>query len=172
MSNQIQTQTRIRVIADDLEKGISNAEIMREYSQRWNLAERTIERYIALAKGVVLTRIKNTDAVIEAVRGAVIAEEAEKQLRSTLELEAKLISILEGDMQTERIVTRHDGVTEVKSSPSRKEMMKVIEILFKTRGLYRAPKDSNDKEKTGGLPEIKVESEADKKLVEQIFKLP
>src|ERR1700722_6448120 len=102
MSNQIEIKQRIRNIAEQLENGCKSNEIISNCSTQWKLSERTVERYIALAKDIVIGKMDSMDALIEAMRGTVIAEEAEKNLRSNLELEARLISIIEGDIEVEK----------------------------------------------------------------------
>ena len=171
MSNQIQLQQRIRHIAEELEKGVSNAEITAACSSLWNISDRTIRTYISLAKDLVMGKLKQMDAVIEAVRGSVIAEEAEQNLRSNIELESKLVSIIEGKLEVEKIVNKPGGTTEVQSKPTPSHVLKAIDIIWKRRGVYKQ-NIPEEKTKEFSLPNIVVNSEKDKQLIEQIFKLP
>ena len=122
MSNQIQLQQRIRHIAEELEKGVSNAEIVMSCSSLWNISERTAKTYISLAKDLVMGKLKQMDAVIEAVL-----------------------------------------------TPS--HVLKAIDIIWKRRGIYKQ-NIPEEKTKEFSLPNIVVNSEKDKQLIEQIFKLP
>ena len=173
MSNQIQTQTRIRAIADDLEKGISNPEIISHYCPLWDVSERTMKRYLALAKDVVMGRLEDMDAIIEAVRGEVISEEAVQNLRSGLELEAQMLAIIEGGLEVNKVVTRPEGITETKVKPNPAHVLKAIDMIWKRRGFYAKHKqDSGKTEETTIMPVIKVANEEQKKLVEKIINLP
>ncbi|HXB13273.1 MAG TPA: hypothetical protein VNZ45_14900 [Bacteroidia bacterium] len=172
MSNQIEMKQRIRCIAVQLENGQTSTEIIRDYSVLWNTSERTIVRYIALAKDIVMDKLNNEDAIIEAVRGAIISEEAEQNLRSNLELEAMLISIMESEMQLEKVITKIDGTTEIKSRPSRKEIIKIIDLLWRRRGIFNLHKTAQEKTEINNKPIIKVENEEQKKLVEKVSNLP
>lgn len=172
MSKQITLQARVRVVAEKLEQGASTADITAECAALWNTSERTVERYIALAKDMVLERMNDMDAIIEAVRGAVVAEEAEKHMRSNLELEARLIEIIEGELEVEKVVSGPKGVTEVKSKPTRREIMQAISILWKRRGLLRSPALQNRMENKPAMPLIRVSSEEEKRLLEDTTKLP
>jgi hypothetical protein len=172
MSKQVEMKQRIRTIAVQLENGHAGADIIRDYSALWNTSERTIVRYIALAKDIVMDKLNNEDAIIEAVRGEIISEEAEQHLRSNLELEAMLVSIMESDLQVEKVITKPDGTTEIKSKPSRSEIIKIINLLWRKRGVFNLHKTVSAKTEINNKPIIKVENEEQKKLVEKVFNMP
>lgn len=169
MSNQVQLQNRIRVIADELEQGISNAEISARYCPLWSVSEVTVKRYIALAKDIVMGRMRNMDAVIEAARGDAVAEEAVNSLRSGIELEARLVSIIEGGLEVSRVVTGPRGTTETQNKPALYQVLRAIDMIWKRRGYYR-PAGTGNSPKSG--PVIKVEDEEQKKMVERVINLP
>jgi len=173
MSNSIQLETRIRAIAEELEKGISTTEIVQHYASKWNMEESTLFRYITLAKDIVVKRMNDNESVLEALRGTVVAEEYAEKLRSNLELEAKVVSLIEGDMEVEKIISKKDGVTEVRSKPSRNLTLKAIDLLWKRKGAYIKKRDDKDEKSEEFIrPVIKVQNEEQKGLVERIMNLP
>jgi hypothetical protein len=89
MRGRIEVQLKISELATKLESGADVSAIMLEYMPKWGISERTINRYIALAKDIVSGRLKKREALLEAMRGEVLTREAEEGLKSTLELEAK-----------------------------------------------------------------------------------
>ena len=50
MAKSAQQQTRISTIAKELANGKERAEILRKYAKKWQIAERSIDRYIEKAK--------------------------------------------------------------------------------------------------------------------------
>lgn len=50
MAKSTQIQSRISTVAQELVNGKDRAEIMRKYAKKWQIAERTIDRYITDAK--------------------------------------------------------------------------------------------------------------------------
>ncbi len=172
MSNQIEIKQRIRSIAIQLENGNGNAEIIAHCAALWRVSPRTVERYIALAKDVIAERLDNEDAIIEAFRGSLIAEEAEKNLRSNLELEARVVAIIEGELETEKVVTRNaNGEWETKTKPSRNTLLKAIDMIWKHRRQHSG-KQKPETPQMPAMPLIVVENEEAKKIVEDIIKLP
>jgi len=78
------------------------------------------------------------------MRNKVISEEAETQLRSNTELEAYLVSIIEGDMETRTEITHSGNKTTIKTKPSRREVLKAIDLLWKRRGmLHTKPEEKH-----------------------------
>jgi len=75
MSTQVKLKTSTMEIADRLEEGVSTENLLTEYTQKWNCTERTVHRMIALAKDRVIGRLNNREAVLDAVRSEIIAED-------------------------------------------------------------------------------------------------
>lgn len=77
MSKQTELKNRLRIIAAELEQGISTGEIIEKYTspQYWNAGKRTVERYIALARDIVMENINEEDALIESMRGFTMVAE-------------------------------------------------------------------------------------------------
>jgi hypothetical protein len=170
MTGRIEVQLKIAELATKLEDGADVSTLMLEYMPKWNIAERTIRRYIALAKDIVAGRLKKREAVLEAIRGDTIIREAEEGLKSTLELEAKLCAIVDGLVEMEKVTSNKDGTDRItKRKPSVKEIIEAIDILLKLRGMYRP----EDKRQADFMPvPIIVHSERDKQIVESIRKKP
>ena len=170
MRGRIEVQLKIAELVTKLEGGAEVSALMLEYMPKWNLAERTMNRYIALAKDIVAGRLKKREAVLEAIRGDAIIREAEEGLKSTLELEAKLCAIVDGLVEMEKVTSTKDGVDRTtKRKPSVKEIIDAIDILLKLRGMYK-PLDERE---TVNLPTpIIVNSERDKKIIESIREKP
>lgn len=136
MSNQVELSQRITEIAERLEAGASNKEITETYTAKWNAGERTIHRYIALAKDIVAGHMQKAEALLEAARADIIAESTEKWMRSSLELEARLCAIAEGEVETEKIINTGKGLVNVMTKPTYHEMIRAIDTLMRLRGNY------------------------------------
>src|ERR1700757_900029 len=103
MKDKAGMRLKISEIAGKIESGATPAKILKEYMPKWGLSRRAIERYMALANDIVLRDMKKREAIIETVRADIIAGEAERWLKSTLELEARLCAIVAGKIQFERL---------------------------------------------------------------------
>ncbi len=173
MTNKIEIQKRIEKVAGYLENGKTCSEIIRLCTTEYKVSERTAERYIAYSRDIVMDRMEDKNAMIEIMRGEIIADEAEQYLRSNLELEAKLISIIEGELRTEKLISGSDGKTsEIKQPPSYSTILKAIDMIWKKRGAYRQPKVLEKNSTQNLMPTIVVENEEAKKVVETIMNLP
>jgi len=169
MKNKKEIRVKTREVLELLESGKSAAFIIKEYVDKKGVKRRTIERYIAFAKDLLSSRMKRRDAIIEANRADVIAEEAEKWLKSNLEIEARLCSIISGKVKFMRPVHTKDGIEMITSYPTCKEVINAMNILFKLRGAY---KPGNDDNMMNGIIKVVVENEKEKESVERIINQP
>jgi len=170
MRGRIEVQLKISELATRLENGADVSALMLEYMPKWNISERTMNRYMALAKDVVSGMLKRREAALEAMRGEVIMREAEEGLKSTLELEAKLCAIIDGLIDMEKVTSNKEGVERTtKRKPSIKEIIDAIDILLKLRGMYR-PVDTRDIIHLP--PQIVVASQEQKEMLERIREKP
>ena len=171
-SNATELKRRINKIAEELEDGKTNAELVKEYTVTWKVSESAIIRYISFAQDIVMKNMNDADAIIEAVRGEAIAEAAQEKLRSNLELEAKLVSIMEGEPELEKVISKENGVTEIKTKARRSEVIKIVELIWKHRGVLKKQSVQETGINKYPAPIIRVESEADREIIERIANLP
>ena len=142
MSNTTEMKLRISEVAEQLEKGHSRESIINEFAERWNVNPRTIDRYIAFAKDLVAGKMEKKDVLIEALRADIIAEEAEKWLRSNLEIETRLCAIIEGAVEAQIVYEGKDGEKKVtRRSASVADIIRAIDRLCKIRGMYPQKKE-------------------------------
>jgi|GEM_PF-2697589 len=135
MASQVEIRNRIREIVEDLQNDLSVSFIIHQYTSEWGVSARTVERYIAVATEMVNKKLDEEDTLIHNMRSKIIREEAESKLRSNMELEAHLIHIIEGDMETRTEITHSGGRTLIKTKPTRREVLKAIDLLWKRRGM-------------------------------------
>ena len=167
MSNQIEIQKRIRIIADELENCLTNAELVQKYCEEWGIGESTLHRYISLAKDIVHKRVTKRDTILENVRCEIIASEAE-HLRSNLELEARLVSLIESEEpELEKIITHSHGGTTVRSRVPHRDVIRAIDTIWKRRGQFGKKEIIHDRP----MNSIYVISEEAKKKMEE-YTLP
>lgn len=136
MSHRAELNQRINEIAECLEAATSCKEIIETYTAKWNAGERTIKRYIALAQDIVAGRMQRSEALLEAARAEAIAETTEQWMRSSLELEARLCAIAEGQLETEKIINTGNGLMTIMVKPTYHEMIRAIDTLLRLRGNY------------------------------------
>lgn len=133
MSKLIELHERISEIAERMEKDMPTGEIIAEYVPKWSVSERTIERYIALAKDIIAGKLRKQAAWIEAMRAEAI-EAATEHLASNLEIEARLCQIVSGTYETDKVVPGKNGeFVKVACNPAPRDAMKAAEMLFKMR---------------------------------------
>jgi hypothetical protein len=164
MCTRLELNERIIEISQKLEEGIGRKEILDQYTTKWAVSERSVERYVALACDIIAGRMQQKEAIMEAIRAEVITEATEKWMRSSLELEAKLCAIADGEFEIEKLVRTREGFIKVPCKPGFNEILKAIDKLCKMRGNYDA-KNRNTPEKDR-LVQIIVASEEDKKMIE------
>jgi hypothetical protein len=164
MSNQIEKEQRIRRVAILMEQGHSRENIIAEYAEKWSVTDRTIDRYIAFAKDIVASKMDLRDSLIEALRADIIATDVEKWLKSNLEIEARLCSIMEGTLETEKVTENEKGEKKItRSKPSHSEIIRAIDKLCKMRGMYD-PKVRKSKRPV--IIEYNLQREEDLKLIQ------
>ena len=96
--DRVQTyQSHVKEIAEWLETGASTAEILKEYTLKWNCSERTVFRTIAMAKSVLAGRLKDKYALVDAIRAEALADDIECNLLSEIEVEMALCHIITND---------------------------------------------------------------------------
>ncbi|HTB06116.1 MAG TPA: hypothetical protein VK806_04110 [Bacteroidia bacterium] len=167
MCTRLELNARITEISGKLEEGIERKEILHHYTATWNVTERTVERYVALACDVLAGHMQQKEAIMEAIRAEAITEATEKWMRSSLELEAKLCAIADGEFEQEKLVRTKEGFVKVPCKPSLREMIYAIDKLWKMRGNYD-PKIMDIPAKHRPV-QIIVDSEKEKELVERIL---
>lgn len=159
-------QFKITQITEKLEKAWTSIEIIKYYSQHWDVSTRTVERYIALAKDILSTNLKNREKVIDAVRADIIASEAETWLKSNMELEARLCAIITGKVRFRKTMKKGSNMQDVFAYPSCSDVISAIDVLLKLRGVYK----SVPTRITENNPmRIIVDNESEKKIVENII---
>jgi hypothetical protein len=164
MSTRLELNERIVEISQKLEEGMSRKEILSQYTTKWAVSERSVERYMALACDIIAGRMQQKEAIMEAVRAEVITEATEKWMRSSLELKAKLCAIADGEFEIEKIVRTREGFIKVPYKPSFNEILKAIDKLCKMRGNYDVKhRDTPQKHKP---VQIIVTSEEEKEMIE------
>ena len=171
MRNEIELRNRISDITEELENGASTGAIIEKYKVQWNAGERTIERYIALAKDIVMGRLDKRDAHIEALRGITLADQLES-MRSMNELEAKLVDIIEGRYESEKVITKTgDGSTIIKSKPTVSEVIRSISKIMERKDASTFRRKGNKEENSPGM-QLVVKTLEEKELVEKIKAMP
>jgi hypothetical protein len=154
-------------IADRLENGVSTEAVLAEYSQKWDCHERTVERLIALAKDRIIGKLRNREAVLDAVRSDIIAQDFDWNLVTSHELEAELCQIAKGGTLSERLVYTKQGPEMIRAKVTIGERLKAIHLLLKMRGKL-IPQAITDEMNINQPIIINVADEEDKKLIESI----
>jgi hypothetical protein len=153
MSNQITMRSRISAVAAQLENGVSSSEIIHEFTTLWDVSQSSVKTYIALARDIIMERMDNRDTMIEAVRAVQVAEAAEKHLRSAMELEGKLVEIMEKGLSLVSVKEAPNGITTEKKTTRDRDAIHCVEIIFKKRGyLNKAAKPNASSSLTGDKP--------------------
>jgi hypothetical protein len=88
---------RITEITERLDKGETTAGIVKEFSAKWCVTERTIMGYLAVARKQIDERNQVEQGIINEVRKDAITRAAKENVLSDLEVEAVLCSIIKGD---------------------------------------------------------------------------
>ncbi|HXP49713.1 MAG TPA: hypothetical protein VN922_07165 [Bacteroidia bacterium] len=167
MQKKVNYHLKITEIAERLEKGWTTSQITKEYTGKWGVSARTVDRYIAIAKDLATSRLKRRDRIIEAVRADIIAKESEDWLKSTLELEARLCAIISGKIEFKRKMKKGSETQTVLVTPSCMEVINAIDLLLKMRGMYR-PVDQRGPI-VDPIVNIVVDNEEQKKMIERMI---
>jgi hypothetical protein len=141
MSTQKEIALRINEVKLRLEHGPGNVdELVTEFSAKWEISPRTVERYVAYAKDTIRDELKMGDSILEEARNELITEEMRNSILSTIELDARLCAIIEGKLIAEKIVRNKDGnPTRISCLPSHRDIIYAIDKLYRRRGSYRKP---------------------------------
>lgn len=170
MSNAIDVNNRISLIADELEARVPSARIKEKYIKSWGVTERTMQRYFAFAGDELDKRQTNIEAMMEAQRGALIEEKIEV-LRSNFELEAMLIASIEKELESEKVTEGPNGTTIVKTKVSLGEKRRITELIWKKRGILNRTR-IKEGENSIMPPVLVVNSPEHKALIDRIAALP
>ena len=169
MNKQIQMTSRAMEIADVMEKGVTTDSIIKLYSQKWNCSTRTVERMIALAKDVVIGRLRNPDMVLDVLRSESVSDDFANQLSSNLELHINLSRIAAGNATCKKVYSTKEGFKTVTVYPSINMQIKAIALLLRAREKMheQQKEDSNEPQTIKPIP-IKAESEEEQKIIDAI----
>jgi hypothetical protein len=165
-NEELTRNPRILEIAIWVEKGERSFAIVREFSQRWQLSERTIKRYIAIAKEVVKERIANGTSINDMVRKELIEEEI-RQFPDNYDLEAILWNIARGEVEIEKMLNSAKGLEAAKCKPDFSVRISAIDKICKLRGIYVLKKE--DAKPHGKVVVIQVANQEEKEAVERII---
>ncbi len=143
-----QIQSRINTIAKELASGKERAEILRKYAKKWQVAERTIDRYLPKAKQIATSIAKRADKVAEDTMDAVVKEAVKNGLKSVIEIDLKVQEIIFKPYQLIR-----DGNRIIKVENSTADQLRAADLYYRRHGHY-APerKDLTTK----GLPLVSI----------------
>ncbi|HXB12688.1 MAG TPA: hypothetical protein VNZ45_11915 [Bacteroidia bacterium] len=140
MQKKIENDIRVNAIAECIEKGDSTGKILAEFATKWNVTNRTIGNYIALARELVTERNQAKQGILEAVRKDAIALAENKKIMSDLELEEQLCAIARGEMVMEKTIIQNGIEKTIRYKPSHFDMILAIDKLWKKRGSYPVEK--------------------------------
>jgi len=157
---------RILDIALWVEKGERSYTIIREFSKRWQLSERTIKRYITIAKEVVKERIASGTTITDCVRKELIEEEA-RQMPCDDDIETLLWSIARGEAEIEKMVKTAEGLKPMKCTPDYHDRISALDKICKLRGVYILNKEDS-KPKGPPIVVINVKNQEEKEAVLRI----
>ncbi|MGP8215754.1 MAG: hypothetical protein ACLQQ4_09350 [Bacteroidia bacterium] len=141
---ELTTNPRIHEIALRVERGESNISIIKEFTARWSAGERTIARYIAIAKKIVRERIGNEETITDVMRNRLIQEEDWKQSHSDDEIEKKLWAIADGEAEIVKKVNTVNGLEEMRCNPDFGNRLQAFDKICKLRGKYIASSAGNN----------------------------
>jgi hypothetical protein len=156
MSNEITVHNRIIEMADALEKGKTGKELKEEFTKKWNVGERQVERYIALAKDEVMERFGNEQEYMFHIREGILEDDM-LWLKSNMDIERKLHEIMDGTRKEVKIV--NDPITgpqKIEVPASNRDVITCANIIWRKRGVYRNPRSHHEspyKTKWRGLTE-------------------
>jgi len=68
MIRKEQVQSKVMEISQQMGHGTATRELLTKFTQKWDCTERTVARYIALAKDKVYGELKNKDEILNSVR--------------------------------------------------------------------------------------------------------
>ncbi|HTB06143.1 MAG TPA: hypothetical protein VK806_04250 [Bacteroidia bacterium] len=130
------TEDKVQSIYEWLEKGESSKTILREFTLRWNISERSIHRYIVQAKIKLDQQNKAKQNIIDEVRKNEIEKAAREKIMSDLEVEAVLCAIIRGEYEIEELRYIDGEPVTVKHKPTHHDIVLAADRLFKKRGSY------------------------------------
>ncbi|MGP8217651.1 MAG: hypothetical protein ACLQQ4_18930 [Bacteroidia bacterium] len=133
-SDELTTDPRILEIAIWIEEGESYGAIVKEFSYQWCVSERTVKRYIAVAKEVVGERIRNGISLQDEVRRQLIEEEVKRKLPVTGEIEKMLWEIAKGEIEIEKQVNTKEGLKTIYCKPGDNVRLQALDKIWKIRG--------------------------------------
>lgn len=136
MKKSAEINIRVKAIADELAKGETTAEIVRQYSAEWNVTGRTIANYIVQAKEIVAARGRQENIIVENVRNEALVLAAKANIMSDIEVEERLCAIINGTFEQEKKIISEDGEKTLRFKPSAYEVVCAADKLWKKRGTY------------------------------------
>ena len=169
MSRQIQLTSRAMELADLIEKGVTTAWIIKEYPSKLGCSQRTVERMIALAKDLVIGRIRDADMVLDILRSEAISEDIATQLLSNIELHANLCKVAACTVTYEKVYNTKTGFKRVHVQPDINMQLKAINMLLKAReNMHLQQKEHSGRQQSMPLDIFKNLSEEERKIVDAI----
>ncbi len=159
---ELTTNPRILEVALWIEKGESYSSITKEFCERWSLSDRTIRRYLAVAREVVADRISKGKSILDNVRKQLIEEEVKRQLPGNSEIEKMLWEIAKGEIEIIKIVNTKNGLEPVSCKANFTHRLQALDKIWKMR--CKEPKGANS---DSPLVQIITRDEAQKQMVEK-----
>lgn len=150
-----QLQSRISAVAKDLANGKERAEILRKYAKKWQIAERTIDRYITNAKN----EAEKLRKLAETAAADTLVQETIEAVKTGLKTKQERLLILQGQV---------DAILEDLSDPRlkptdkaylRKTLKDIQAEISKIEGDYAPVKQANTDSQGNDIlptPNIKV----------------
>lgn len=142
MSQFLQTEARIKAIANDLANGSTRAEILGKYGKLWETSRTSIDRYIGKAKILAETIRAKAEKIIEEQTVAVIADAAIQGLRSAIEVDLRVQEIIFNNHKLVRIPDQLDEsgkvITKgrvVKVDNTTADVLKAAQLYYRRHNL-------------------------------------
>jgi predicted lipid-binding transport protein (Tim44 family) len=141
VAKSTQIQSRISAIAKDLANGKERAELLRKYAKKWQIAERTIDRYITDAKNEAQT-LRN---LAKETANDTLVEEVKEAVRNGLKTKTERLMILQdevSDCKEELISGKNNGakLTVFEKVALRKTIKELQSEISKIEGDYATEK--------------------------------
>ena len=147
-------QQYIDFIVECFDKGVAErVDVMASIGKKWQLSERTFDRYFKIAKGAIQERNKHLESARLSVMTENIKDAVNEAIISDLELEAILCQIAQGNMKIAEIVGGEAVLTDIKPN----DMVNAIDKLFKKRGTYAPTKQDVNLTDKGGADKLFIE---------------
>jgi ATP-dependent Lon protease len=131
-----QLQSRISAVAKDLANGKERAEILRKYAKKWQIAERTIDRYITNAKN----EAEKLRKLAEQTAADTLVQETIEAVKTGLKTKQERLLILQGQVDAILTDLKDEKLKATEKAYLRKTLKDIQAEISKIEGDYAPEK--------------------------------